>query len=143
MSGGAADVEGPDPICCADIYPRYPPGEYQVLCLTATTYQDPRFRCWKCRLECQFLTEREKVSGFLNLGDGQKPNAGRGSEYRRVWVMANGAQPRRRQVLSKRIFIGKVFRVLIDDTRRKHDGREHIPAERYSTIKEFLARIGP
>jgi hypothetical protein len=143
MAGGAADLEGPDPICHDDIYPRYLAGEYQVLCLRAVVYKDPRFRCWKCRLDCQFLTERQMVSGFLNLGTGDKPNASRGSEYRRVWIMANGPQPRRRQALSKRIFIGKVFRVRIDDTLRKHDGREHIAAERYSTIKEFLARVGP
>jgi len=114
-----------------------------VLCCRAKLYRDPRFRCWKCRLDCQFLTEPDTVSGFLNLGTDDKPHAGRGSEYRRVWVMANDAQPKKRQVLSTRIFVGKVFRVRIADTERRHDGREHLETERYSTIKEFLARVGP
>lgn len=143
MPSGAVNLDGPDPICGDDVYPRYLPGEYEVLCVGAEVYRDPRFRCWKCRLDCQFLTERSRISGFLNLGTGEKPNAGRGSEYRRVWIMANDAQPKKRQVLSRRTFVGKVFRVRIDDTARRHDGREHIPAERYSTIKGFLARVGP
>jgi hypothetical protein len=134
---------GLDPICEDSPYPRYAPGVYDVLCYRVKPYRDPRFRCWKCRLDCQFLTESDTVSGFLNLGTGDKPHAGRGSEYRRVWVMANDAQPRKRQVLSARTFVGKVFRVRIADTERRHDGREHIAPERYSTIKEFLARVGP
>jgi hypothetical protein len=132
-----------EPICDDEQYPRYEPATYDVRCIGAEVYRDPRFRCWKCRLECQFLTERAVVSGFLNLGTGDKPNAGRGSEYRRVWIMANAAQPKKRQVLSARVFEGKFFRVRIGDTERRYDGREHLEAERYSTIKEFLERIGP
>src|SRR5262249_59375937 len=119
MSDGPANG-GLDPVCDENPYPRYQPGVYDVRCYGAEEYRDPRFRCWKCRLDCHFLTDSGTVPGFLNLGTGDKPQAGRGSEYRRVWVMANGAQPKKRQLLSRRVFVDKIFRVRIADTERRH-----------------------
>jgi len=142
MSKGAIDADGPDPICHDAPFPRYQPGEYDVCCYRVCIYLDPRFKRWVCRLDCHFLTERAEVCGFLNMGAGEVPSAGRGSEYWRVWVMANGEQPRRGR-LPKSKFRGKVFRVRIADTTVRFDRREHADAARYSTIKEFLACIGP
>ena len=95
MTDPAVDVDGPDPVCADDRYPRYEPGIYQVLCYAVKIYPDPRFKRWVCWLQCQFLGEKDKVSGFLNMGTGSVPAANRGSEYWRVWVMAKGEQPRR------------------------------------------------
>jgi hypothetical protein len=131
------------PMCEDDPYPHYPPGIYEVCCFEAKIYRDPRFRSWKCRLGCHFLTEPDQVSGFLNMGVGEKPKAGRGSNYRRVWIMANGESPRKRQTLSRQVFVGKIFRVQIADVETRYDGREHLKLERYSTIREFLSRAGP
>lgn len=142
MSSGAATADGPDPICRDDAFPRYAPGEYDVRCYAVRIYKDPRFKRWVCRLDCQFLTERADVCGFLNMGMGENPSAGRGSEYWRVWTMASGKQPRRGR-LSKTVFVGKFFRVWIEDTVLRYDQREHSEAARYSTIKEFRACIGP
>lgn len=103
---------GPDPICADDAFPRYPPGDYDVRCAGVRIYRDPRFRRWVCRVDCHFLTERAEVCGFLNMGVGENPSAGRGSEYWRVWVMAKGEQPRRGR-LPKTVFVGKFFRVRI------------------------------
>jgi hypothetical protein len=66
-------------------------------------------------LDCQFLAERAEVCGFFNMGTGEQPSAGRGSEYWRVWAMAKGDQPRRGR-LSKSVFKGRIFRVRIGDT---------------------------
>jgi len=57
--------------------------------------------------------------------------------------MANGAAPRKRQQMSRRVFVGKIFRVHIADTRKAYDGKEHPEGAVYSTIKEFVACIGP
>ena len=142
MSKGVGDANGFDPVCNDDSLPRYPQGEYDVCCFNARTYRDPRFKRWVCRLDCHFLTEKGEVCAFLNLGAGEAPTAGRGSEYWRVWVMASGERPKRGR-LSKSVFKGKVFRVRIADTVARFDRREHAEAARYSTIKEFLSRVGP
>ena len=142
MPRGVADCDGPDPLCPDDSFPRYAPGEYDVRCNSVRVYRDPRFHRWVCRLDCHFLTECAEICAFLNMGTGELPSAGRGSEYWRVWCMATGEQPERGR-LPKRAFVGKFFRVRIDDTLLRHDKREHSEAARYSTIKEFLACIGP
>jgi len=131
------------PVCDEEPYPRYKPGEYLVRCLGGVIYRDPRFKSHKCRLDFQLLDEPVEVSAFFHLGCKEQPVAGRGSEYRRVWVIANGSQPRKRQRLSLRVFKDKIFRVRIDDTRKRHDGRAHPEAEVYSTVKEILARTWP
>ena len=138
----AVDANGPDPICGDAPYPRYPSGEYDVRCYDVRIYRDPRFRRWVCRLDCHFLTERAEVCGFLNMGVGEQPSAGPGSEYWRVWVMAKGEQPKRGRLV-KSIFRDRIFLVRIDDTVVRYDKREHNEAARYSTIKEFLKCIGP
>src|SRR5437773_1338084 len=64
-------------------------------------------------------------------------------DERRDWIIANGEQHRKRQTLSQRVFINKIFRVRIDDVKKRHDGREHPDAEVYSTVKEIIARLWP
>jgi hypothetical protein len=150
---GELGSRGPDPVCGDDPHPRYPPGEYEVVCVGAVTYQDPRFRTkgpdgvsratWKCRLDCRFLAEPATVCGFFNMGNGPEPHVGRGSRYWKAWVMAHGTPPHKRQRPSKRTFEGKVFRVEIGDTRKDYEGDEHPEGAVYSTIKKFLACVGP
>jgi hypothetical protein len=123
------------------------------MCAAAVIYPDPRFRAkgsdgtvratWKCRLDCVRVLDQEPICGFLNLGNEQHPEPRLGSEYRRVWIMANGIAPRKRQRMSKRVFVGKVYRVIVGDTRKDAQGREHPQGAVYSTIKEFIARTGP
>jgi hypothetical protein len=83
--------------------------------------------------------ERE-VCWFLNLGTEAKPKAGRGSNYWRAWVIANGEMPRKRQILSVRIFVGKNFLVRIGDVEKRMDGGEHSEIEKYSVIQEIISR---
>jgi len=131
-----------EPICEEPAYPRYEPGEYDAECISAATYRDPRFGAWKCRLKFH-LFDGAPVYGFLHLGRGEEPKAGPGSEYRRAWVIANAAPPKKRQTLSKRVFKGKIFLVRIDDTTRRFDGRTHPDGQIYSTVKEILQRLCP
>ena len=150
---GESNSNAPDPICTDEAYPRYPEGEWEVICIKTAIYPDPRFRArakdlvvratWKCRLDCIRVSDQVPISGFFNMGNGQRPAAGRGSRYWKTWVMATGAQPRKRQTMSRREFVGKVFRVKIGDTSRDFEGREQPDGAVYSTIKEFLARTGP
>lgn len=135
--------EALEPICEDAPFPRYKPGIYEARCVGTKVYRDPRFKRLIARLEFRTLPDCQPVFGFLNLGGGDEPKAGRGSEYYRAWTLANGTTPRKRETMSARVFKDKIFRVRIGDTTRKHDGREHSPAEVYSTVKEILKRTWP
>jgi hypothetical protein len=133
----------PEPICDAEPYPRYAPGVYEVRCIRARVYKDPQFKCWKCLLEFQFLDCEAKVAGFFHMGKGEKPTAGRRSRYYAAWIEAYGEKPKKRQVMSSRVFEGKIFKVRIWDTTKRHDRGEHSEAAIYSTVKEVLKRMWP
>jgi hypothetical protein len=135
--------EDPAPVCETAPYPRLKPGEYEARCVEARIYKDKRFRRWECRLKFWIIPEGPHVYGFLNLDSGDKPRAGRGSEYRRAWVEANGDIPRKRQRLGHSVFRGKIFRIRVDDVTHRHDGRAHHEAEVYSTVKEIVKRTWP
>jgi hypothetical protein len=94
-------------------------------------------------LDFQFLNQEGKVVGFFHMGNGEKPKAGRRSRYFAAWVEANSAVPRKRQLMSRRVFVGTIFKVRIGDTTRRHDGGEHPEAVIYSTVKEILKRMWP
>jgi hypothetical protein len=130
------------PVCEVDPYPRYEPGVRDVCCFDARIYRDPRYG-WKCELKCNFTMEPGEVSGFLNLGRDKEAKAGRDSKFRRLWVEANGGQPRRRQTMSPGTFVGKFFRVQVGDADKRADGTSRPEIEMYSKIKEFFSVIGP
>jgi hypothetical protein len=143
MADRRNEVNGADPVSETDPYPLIPPGTYDVVCSGTRLYWSKAFRRWVCRLDCQLLDEPTPLCGFLNLGCEQAPKAGRKSHYWRVWVMANGAQPNKRQRLSRSVFAGKFFRVRVADVKRRYDNTEPSEAELYSTIQEWFACIGP
>ncbi len=134
---------GPDPVCEQAPYPRYEPGVYEAECVGAETYRDRQFSSWKCALRFSILADGAPVFGFLHLGSKQKPIAGARSEYRRAWIIANGEQPRKRQTLSNRVFVGKIFEVRIADVQKRHDGRDHPTTAIYSVVKEIIRRTYP
>lgn len=83
------EQEDPSPICDEAPYPRLKPGEYSARCVETRVYFEKRFRRWVCRFKYWIIPEGPHVYGFLNLGCGEKPHAGRGSEYRRAWIEAS------------------------------------------------------
>ncbi len=139
----APDIDGP--ISEDAPYPRYEPGIYEAWCVKSRIYRNPMLRAWKCDLEFRFGEDDQNVVySFLHLGNGQEPKAGRQSQYRRAWIIANdGVQPTKRQVLSKRLFVGKRFRVRIADTVKRSNGSQLGAGEIYSTVREIIEKIGP
>ncbi len=124
-------------------YPLYTPGVYEARCVRARVYRHPCFRAWKCELRYVLISSGKSVTGFFHLGTGDKPIPARGSKYRRAWIIASGEKPRKRQKMSHTMFLGKIFEVRIDDTTRTWDQREHLAAERYSTVKDILTKKWP
>jgi hypothetical protein len=140
------DVESclpPEPVSDSNVYPHYPEGIYEAECLNVVAYRDPQFRRWTARLEFGIVPSGERIFGFLNLGDGEKPASGRRSKYFRAWVIANGAAPRKRQVLTYRTFKRKIFQVRVADTRKNSNGGQHPTGAVYSTVKEIIRRTYP
>jgi hypothetical protein len=146
------DGAGPQPIerdespVCGAEYPLVSEGKRSLLCVAARVYRHPglKDRPWKAELE--FLDGDYRVFGYLHLGFGEKPHAGRTSRYWAAWCLANNGQPpRKRQLMSARIFKGKWFTVIVETVRQRGRGEkvELIPAElQYSVVREILAR-GP
>lgn len=139
----APEIDGP--ISDDAPYPRYEPGIYEACCIKSRIYRHPLFRAWKCDLQFVFGENNQNVVfGFFHLGNGDKPHAGRQSQYRRAWIIANdGEQPKKRQTLSRRLFVGKIFRVRIADTVKRSNGSQMGAGEIYSTVKEIIEKIGP
>ena len=127
-------------------YRVYPSGIYDV---RVNDLQGPQwlknYQRWSLRVECNFLTEKGDVSGFLNLGgDPERPGRpGRQSNFFKVWCMANGGPPRRGQTMDWNDLLGKFFRVRIETAAKNGKGQSLSPAERYSKVVEFLECIGP
>jgi hypothetical protein len=141
MSRATKDLESDgdehSPICDENTYPRVPQGRYQARCTAVKLYRDPRFG-WKIRLEFFLISNFTYVYGFYNGGHKDHPRFGRGSRYRRDWSMVNGGPPKKRQRLTPRIFLDKIFEVQVGDTRRTFDGKKHFEGDVYSTVKAII-----
>lgn len=133
-----AEVE---PVFEGTEYARIKPGEYAAQCVHAKVYRDPGFRTWKALLRFRLIDGGQEVYGFLNLGRGESPRAGRRSRYWEVWTLANGAPPRKRQTMTARVFRGKVFLVEVSDVTRTGDRRPHHPRAIYSTVKRIIEKV--
>lgn len=123
--------------CTSDELPRIMPQTTEVRCCG---YAGPtlwrRFKAWRLRLDCHLLDEDVTVSCWFNLGQGDKPKAGRGSKYRKAWIMANdGEVPRRNDRLWPAVFLDKIFKVKIRDA--------GTGLEKYSVIDDLLEKTAP
>lgn len=102
-------------------YDRIEPGIYPAYCRWAKHYRDPGFKRWTCLLRFDVLSNDlmrvlARVPLWMNLGAGDKPHAGRRTNYFKEWVRANGQPPARQDRLSPRIFTGRMAQVEIGDT---------------------------
>jgi hypothetical protein len=105
-----------------DYYPRLEPGVYPGYCRWAKHYWDNGFRRWTCLLRFDLLSNDlirtlACVPWWLNLGSAEKPTAKRRSRYFAEWVRANGQPPQRVDRLSPRVFVYRMARIEIGDTR--------------------------
>lgn len=68
---------------------------------------------------------------------------GRGSKYWRWWVIANGGElPKKRQVLSTKVFCDRVFRVRIGDVEKRADGARSYNSRSIQRLKNSLKDCG-
>ncbi len=103
-------------------YDQVVPGDYPAYSRFAHIYRDPGFKRWTCLVLFDLLNHTlseviATVPWFLNLGDGDKPHAGRRSKFFTAWVQALGRHPVRSDRPSARIFLNRHANVRVTDTR--------------------------
>ena len=103
-------------------YPRLEPGDYPAYCKRAKWYWEPGFKRWTCILLFDVLKEDQNgslgtIPRWFNGGAGERPKAGRRTLYFPSWVKANGGPPARRDRLSPSVFVRRMARVRVDDTK--------------------------
>ena len=138
-----AEALGLEPVCGENPRPHHKADTYEAECLSAVVYHDRRLRAWKCRLEFRIVSDGGEVCAFFHLGRGDTPHAGPNSEYRRAWVLAAGTAPRKRQVLSSRIFKGKLFEIELGTVTKRADQSAHAKEAEYSVVRRILLRTYP
>lgn len=103
-------------------YPRIEPGNYSAYCKRAKWYWEPGFKRWTCILLFDIFTEGQTrslgtIPMWFNGGTGERPKAGRRTLYLPAWVLANGGPPARRDRLSPSVFVRRMARVKVGDTK--------------------------
>lgn len=122
------------------------PGEYELRCVEQKIYRSKLFKRWVCKLVFQFMPRHEEdgtICFFLNLGDGNGPNAQPRSKYRRYWSLANGSKPRRADRMTARVFLNKIFLARVDYTEKTYDGGQHNSVSRNSVVRDLVRVTGP
>lgn len=123
--------------------PRIDPGEYRAFSRSAKVYRDPQFKRWVCAVHFDVLSEnllrvRARLTWFLNMGEDEKPYAGRRGLYWRAWVIANGGQPTRSDRLSPRVFTNRYAVVWVGDTTKDFKQSAITTDAAYSVIRNVL-----
>jgi hypothetical protein len=123
--------------------PRLEPGEYSAYCRSTKTYRDGQFKRWVCAVQFDVLrddleTRLGRVTWFLNLGNRDKPQATRRSNYMSAWVLAHGGPPSRGDRMSPNIFKRRHARVVVADTGKDFKQKPVDGQSAYSVIKTVL-----
>jgi hypothetical protein len=103
-------------------YPRIEPGDYPAYCKRAKWYWEPGFKRWTCILLFDVWTDGPNtplgtIPMWFNGGAGERPKAGRRTLYFPAWLKANGGPPARRDRLSESVFVRRMARVRVGDTK--------------------------
>ena len=123
--------------------PRISPGEYPAYSRATKVYRDPLFQRWVCSVQFDVLSAdlasvRARLTWFLNMGDAEKPFAGRRSLYWGAWIIANGGGPKRSDRLSPRVFVNRYATVLVGDTTKDFKQSSVGEGAAYSVVRNVL-----
>jgi hypothetical protein len=123
--------------------PRLEPGEYPAYCRSTKIYRDGQFRRWVCLVQFDvtsndLVTILGQVAWFLNMGNQDKPQVTRRSNYWSAWVLAHGGPPSRRDRMSPHIFERRHARVVVADTEKDFNQKAVGGQSSYSVIRTVL-----
>ncbi len=135
-------MKQPPSIALSDPFPLLDPGQYVARCTEATFAWARQWKKWMARLVLEVLDYRGrpyhgKLCKFLSLGrDPARPFAGHHSDFRKLYVEVNGAQPNGSEV-TMRIFEGHCYEITVETVRRDRNGKERGPEHWYSVVREI------
>jgi len=117
--------------------PRIPAGEYQAICHTAEIGTGWGYRR---TLYLRFRIYGGDYDGTDLFMPCPYPDKLR---YRhklyKQWMLAIGGPPTQGQRFSRKVFLNRMFRVLVQDTERRHEGGKVLPDfAQYSVVKTIL-----
>lgn len=115
-------VDTHEPVGAWKEYARIQPGIYPAYCRWGKWYRDPGFKRWTCLLRFDIFTAGldevlATIPMWFNGGGGDSPRIGRRSMYLSAWVNANGGPPARRDRLSPIVFVHRMAKVRVADTK--------------------------
>jgi hypothetical protein len=117
-------------------YPRIAPGVYRAYSAVAKFHYDRSIGRWVCFVRWDVLTDELELIARVplrwNLGDGEKPRAGRRSKYFKEWVRANGGPPVRGDRVFPSVFRQRMAQVEVGDTDPNKS------AAPYSVVREII-----
>lgn len=136
-------VQQPEPAVTWKSYDHIAAGTYPAFCQSARIQRDPVFKRWGCTVVFDVLSDSlldriAQLYWFLNLGDGEKPHAGRRGKFWSAWVLANGHPPKRVDRLSARVFVRRHATVVVVDVMKNHEGIA-LSEPSYSKIQRVIS----
>ena len=104
-------------------YPRLPPGDYTAFCRCANWYWEKSYKRHTCILRFDVLADNlvdnlgSVAMWFGGGNDKDKIEAGRKGLFFNAWVTANDGPPPRRDRLAPNVFVRRMARVQVADTK--------------------------
>jgi len=129
-------------------YPLLDEGEYVALCTEATFDWARQWKKWMARLVLKPQNYRGrpyqgKLCRFLSLGrDPARPFAGHHSDFRKLFVEVNGAQPIAPEI-TMRVFEGRLYDITVETVRLDRHGKERQAEHRYSIVRAIHVAASP
>lgn len=123
-------------------YPLLDEGEYVALCTEATFDWARQWKKWMARLVLQPQNYggrpyEGKLCRFLSLGrDPERPFAGHHSDFRKLFVEVNGAQPIAPEI-TMRIFEGRLYDIRVETVRLDRNGKQRQAEHWYSIVRKI------
>jgi hypothetical protein len=139
---GLSSSPQPMTISVGEPRPLLDEGDVLARCTDATCAWSRRWKKWIVRLVMEPLDyDGRPYTGslckFLSLGTNpKKPHAGQQSQFRRLWVEVNGAQPTGTDV-QLGIFVGHLFKVAVATVKKDRNDEAVAPAHWYSIVREI------
>jgi hypothetical protein len=123
--------------------PRIEPGEYHAFSRSSAIYWDRQYKRWVCAVQFDILDGAlietvARLTWYLNMGNRDKPRAGRRSNYWAAWVNANDGPPKRNDRLSPRVFERRYALVRVGNTGKNYRQEPTDEQSCYSVVKDVI-----
>jgi len=127
-------------IVLSEPFPLLDPGQYVATCTEASYAWARQWKKWIARLVLEPVNYggrpySGRLCKFLGLGKNpERPFAGPHSDFRKLFVEVNGAQPTRTDV-GIEIFEGHTFEIVVETVMKDRNEKRRSPEHWYSVVR--------